>query len=255
MVNWWQGKRDQRPFVAPEQFYRGSLGRSLLCHETDYLRRACADVFGYYSLLFGCIEPFAAVLAESRLRRGILLSTEVQTDGGSGMMARAESHLLPIPGDYVDLVVLPHTLDCAINPQQTLREAERVLIAEGRLLVFGFNPLSPWRFGWRGFRTNSVSMRRLCDWLELLGLQMEWMEYYGFHPVLRNYSASNSWGPLDRVSRRWLPVTGAFYALRAVKRVTTVTRLRRRANHLAGSLLAGGRLVEPTTRNLRRQPK
>ena len=51
---------------------------------------------------------------------------------------------LPFPQHSVDLVVLPHSLELARDPHQTLREVERVLVPEGRVVIAGFNPASLW---------------------------------------------------------------------------------------------------------------
>src|SRR5690606_4575216 len=51
---------------------------------------------------------------------------------------------LPLASQSVDLLVLPHTLEYADDPHAVLREAERVLIHEGRLIIAGFNPWSLW---------------------------------------------------------------------------------------------------------------
>jgi hypothetical protein len=52
-------------------------------------------------------------------------------------------------------VVLPHTLELARDPHQTLREVERVLVPEGRVVITGFNPASLW-----GLRQRAGHLRR-----------------------------------------------------------------------------------------------
>ena len=58
---------------------------------------------------------------------------------------------LPFPDHSLDLVVLPHALELSRDPHLTLREVERVLVPEGRVMILGFNPASLWglrqRFG------------------------------------------------------------------------------------------------------------
>jgi ubiquinone/menaquinone biosynthesis C-methylase UbiE len=41
-------------------------------------------------------------------------------------------------------VVLPHTLEFSADPHHVLREVERVLVPEGRVVISGFNPASLW---------------------------------------------------------------------------------------------------------------
>ncbi len=51
---------------------------------------------------------------------------------------------LPFEAQSVDLLVMPHTLEFARDPHRLLREAERVLVPEGQLIILGFNSLSLW---------------------------------------------------------------------------------------------------------------
>jgi ubiquinone/menaquinone biosynthesis C-methylase UbiE len=51
---------------------------------------------------------------------------------------------LPFPANSLDLVVLPHTLELDADPHATLREVERVLVPEGRVVICGVNPASLW---------------------------------------------------------------------------------------------------------------
>jgi SAM-dependent methyltransferase len=98
---------------------------------------------------------------------------------------RCEFDALPFASQSLDLVVLAHTLESARDPHLALREVERVLVPEGRVLIFGFNPLSLWRLKrpWPlaaardgAHRTSHpraagemIAYRRLRDWLRLLG--------------------------------------------------------------------------------------
>jgi ubiquinone/menaquinone biosynthesis C-methylase UbiE len=51
---------------------------------------------------------------------------------------------LPFAANSLDLVVLPHTLELSLDPHATLREVERVLVPEGRVVISGLNPASLW---------------------------------------------------------------------------------------------------------------
>ena len=57
---------------------------------------------------------------------------------------RARPTQLPIVSDSIDAVLLPHILEFATDPYAIVREADRVLVGEGRLLVLGFRPWSLW---------------------------------------------------------------------------------------------------------------
>ena len=40
--------------------------------------------------------------------------------------------------------MLPHALEWSVDPHATLREVERVLVPEGRVVICGLNPTSLW---------------------------------------------------------------------------------------------------------------
>ena len=44
---------------------------------------------------------------------------------------------LPFANECLDLLILPHVLEFSSDPHQILREAERVLRPEGRLIISG----------------------------------------------------------------------------------------------------------------------
>ena len=132
-------------------------GQYALAWEQAELDRLVADVFGYHALQLGL--PALDALRANRMPSRWVLSEQVQGDpaggpssvqpvpeAGVGGVAHicADFHLLPFPSASLDLVVMPHTLEAAADPHQTLREVERVLRPEGRIVVTGFNPASLW---------------------------------------------------------------------------------------------------------------
>ncbi|WP_302142845.1 class I SAM-dependent methyltransferase [Halomonas alkalicola] len=96
---------------------------------------------------------------------------------------------LPLPDSCLSLVVIHHLLEVAPDPHRTLQEAARVTRNDGRLIIFGWMPLSPgalprvWpgrrrRLPWRGhWRTPA----RLRDWLAFVDFEIERVDYCGFH--------------------------------------------------------------------------
>ena len=47
----------------------------------------------------------------------------------------------PLPRHSIDVVIIPHVLEFTRNPGAVLKEVERVLIAEGHLIITGFKPM------------------------------------------------------------------------------------------------------------------
>jgi hypothetical protein len=153
----------------------------------------------------------------------------------------------------VDAVLLPHTLEFAADPYAIVREVDRVLVAEGQLLVLGFHPFSLWgmraRWSRSGFPPGMrrvLSQRRLREWLVLLGYEVVAERSYLYcSPWSKGLSKGEGTG---RILRRGLthPLPASAYLLKARKRVYTLTPIRPRFREKTGVL---GGLVKPTTRS------
>ena len=147
-----------------------------------------------------------------------------------------EFDALPFASQSLDLVVMPHTLELARDPHLTLREVERVLVPEGRLMISAFNPASWWALqapAGRGVRKTSapetlptwpsradmIGFRRLRDWLRLLSFEVEAAQFGCFGPRVDTLTWQQRWSWVEPIGQRWWPVMGAVYGLTAVKRV------------------------------------
>jgi SAM-dependent methyltransferase len=154
-------------------------------------------------------------------------------DAGRPLDMLANFEALPLPSQSLDLVVLAHTLELAEDAHQTLREVERVLMPEGRVVVIGFNPTSLWgvaghcsrtasRLGLQvqpGERGETIGPRRLRDWLKLLGLQVETGCFGCYQPTwsTERWLERTQW--MEAAGQRWWPFFGSLYMVVAVKRV------------------------------------
>lgn len=245
-------RREQVPLSPLDVWYCSPLGRELAGQEVQCLERMLRDIFGYYLLQVGGGTGLSEVLQGSRVRRHILLPAAA-VHYTLGLQTVAAPDRLPIAADSVDVVVLPHTLEFADDAHQVLREAERVLIPEGRLVVFGFNALSLWGL-WRLVRGGQGSVPwngrfltpfRIGDWLSLLGFDIELQEMMMFRPPWRR-ALLQQFSFLDTLGPRFWPVLGGVYAMRATKRVSTLMPLRPSRKERRPVLATGA--VEPTTR-------
>lgn len=217
-------------------------GRYLLAWEQQCMDQAVPDLFGFHALQLGLPELDA--LRMNRMPHRWCASDEPPSDApvNLGLHPRAaviglhcEPDALPFANACLDLVVLPHTLELAADPHRTLREVERVLMPEGRVVILGFNPLSLWgmrqrvglwrrRLGSRGplFLPQSgetIGYWRLRDWLRLLSFEVEAGRFGCFAPPLRRYRWLQRFAWMEDRGDRWWPVFGAVYLLVAVKRV------------------------------------
>jgi SAM-dependent methyltransferase len=146
----------------------------------------------------------------------------------------SHSIALPFAANSLDLVVLPHTLELSLDPHATLREVERVLVPEGRVVISGLNPASLWglrqqrdhlrrRLGWGHLflpeRGEFIGHWRLRDWLRLLSFELESVQFGGYRPAFSSarWLARFAW--MDTAGARWWPIFGAVYFVVATKRV------------------------------------
>jgi SAM-dependent methyltransferase len=230
-----------------------SPGRELVTRESRCVEDLIADLFGYYLLQVGWTREFRDIVAASRIRHHLALEASFPGMGAGGTLI-GEDRAFPVATDSIDAVFLPHTLDFTADPHQVLRETERVLIPEGRVIVLGFNPWSSWGL-WRMFRRHRghvpwcgkfLSPWRVVDWLTLLGFDVEVQRPLVFLPPLRRTAMLRRLELLEPLGERWLGLLSGAYAIRAVKRVSVLTPLdppwRRRSRVLPGQA------VEPTAR-------
>ncbi len=191
------------------------LGARVLREEAMLAPLALDDVFGFELLQVGAWGPARHLLDSARTQHTTLVASEL----GSGATLCAPLDSLPFRSESIDAIFLPHTLELVEDPYAVLREAERVLCAEGCLMICGFNPFSGWGVR-RAFARHlkrppfppqtqrMLSERRLRDWVALLGLDVD--SVYGYlgraadqRPGAR---AARARAPLDG---RRLPAQGA----------------------------------------------
>ena len=227
-------------------------GRYLLAWEQDRLDHAVTDAFGFHAVQLGLAEmaglranrmPHRWVATNSLYepqalslptQRDSLISTQPAPERIS---LHCEFDALPFPNASIDLLVLPHTLELARDPHHTLREVERVLVPEGRVVIAGFNPASLWGLRQRAGHichgmglgrdqglylpggSDFIGYRRLRDWLRLLSFEVESGRFGCWRPPLHSETWLERFAWMDRVADRWWPVLGAVYVVVAVKRV------------------------------------
>ncbi|MGE0098377.1 MAG: class I SAM-dependent methyltransferase [Hydrogenophaga sp.] len=235
--------------IGLTEWFGTAPGQYLLDWEQAQFDLAAADLFGYNALQLGLPELDA--LRNNRMPHRWLALPEVLppqpvsadgTPGGEGAARAAlitDAAALPFPAACLDLVVLPHTLEFSADPHHVLREVERVLVPEGRVVISGFNPASLWGFRqgrsrfWErvGFQSTGgsdlylpdagefIGPWRLRDWLRLLSFDLESDRYGCYRPAVRTDKWLQRTAWLDRAGARWWPIFGAVYFVVAVKRV------------------------------------
>lgn len=213
-----------------QQWFETPPGQYLLAWEQAGYDRAVADVFGYHALQLGL--PGLQTLRANRMPHQWLALD--QAGAGAPASIITDFTALPFPAGSLDLVVLPHTLELNIDPHATLREVERVLVPEGRVVICCMNPASLW--GLRQRRAHLyrrmglgslylpaagefIGYWRLRDWLRLLSFEVEITRFGCYRPSLTSEKWLSRFDWMDRMGARWWPIFGAAYFIVAVKRV------------------------------------
>lgn len=209
------------------EFFRFPQGHALLKEEQTIIDRTLSQVFGLYLIQLGQISE-TDLLVNSRVSHKILVDDHLPVSPPACFI-QADIDYLPIQPDSVDVFLLPHTLESVVDPYHLLRQVDQMLIAEGHLLITGFNPIGCRTIINRiqntggGFKqAHFIRVHRLVDWLSLLGYDIQ----------LINYSASNCFSPKPN-SRWWHSFErglgraglhfGNVYAILAKKRIFSPT--------------------------------
>jgi SAM-dependent methyltransferase len=240
----------ERAIIGLTDWLKTPAGAYVLQWEQEHLDTAVSDLFGFHALQLGLPE-LDALRANRMPHRWVAVEGEAAPTNASidsqpepfaspakvGIALYCDFDALPFDTSSLDLVVLPHALELARDPHLALREVERVLVPEGRVVIVGFNPGSLWglrqQIGrWRR-RLNSGSRRglflpsagefmryrRLRDWLRLLSFEVEAGRFGCYRPPVVSTKWLSRFEWMERVGDRWWPVFGAVYFVVAVKRV------------------------------------
>jgi SAM-dependent methyltransferase len=216
-----------------QQWQAEALGRALIQAEAQLLATTFDDVFGLELLQLGAWGLGRELLAPARIRRQSVVVDASQVAAGGDLVANL-AHL-PITNASVDAVLLPHTLEIAPDPYAVLREADRVLVAEGQLIVLGFRPTSLWglraaasQAGFPPGLSRTLSATRVRDWLGLLSYEILSVRPY-LYRMPRTLRSSPEAALPSLLRRGWFyPWPAAAYLIKARKRVYTLTPIRPR---------------------------
>jgi len=218
------------PWSSWEKWLQSPPGRYVLRWEQQCFDQIVADVFGFHALQIGL--PQMNALSENRMPLHALF---IHANDNLEYASRFNWHLiegntseLPFANESLDLVVLPHVLEFAADPHQILREVDRILRPEGRLVISGFNPASLW--GARQYLSRLIgnpflprdgqfiSLIRVKDWLQLLNYSLDRGHFGCYKFPLHGESSMSRMDFLESMGNRWWPIFGAVFLVSAIKR-------------------------------------
>lgn len=235
----------QNASSAQHQWLDSALGQYLQQQEQTLYDQAVVDLFGFNAVQMGCLQM--DLLQNSRIPNRFK-SAENTIEAQAGDLCCSDD-FLPLADMSLDLLLLPHRLEFSERPHQTLREAERVMMPEGHLLISGFNPLSLWgatrifkklvsgekakpkpelqpyaqAYPWHG---NFIGLNRLKDWLALLGFEVVSVEMCCYIPPFEQEVWQKRFNFMNDLGEKWFSAVGGVYFVVAKKRVVGMTPLR-----------------------------
>jgi SAM-dependent methyltransferase len=130
--------------LVPGSLFELAEMQSLLGREWNLVRRRAALVASGPCL---SIAPLAGAREHRISSHPDLISLHVHENALRGDLQCAPD-ALPIESASLQLVVVRHALDALGHDSGIEAELARVLAPGGALMLFGLNPLSPWRFWW-----------------------------------------------------------------------------------------------------------
>ena len=207
---------------------QSEYGRSFMDAESVFTDKALRQIGGPRVLLIGDLFQTNKLLDLDfpQLLKVLPEQTKATVVGSSATpftQVLADPAFLPFAPNTFSSVILPHVLEGHHLPHQVLREAHRVLRPEGCLLITGFNPLSlvslqRFLLPKAALKGDYYRVKRVRDWLQLLGFEVVASAMYQYAPLCRNSRLRNALNYLNTVGNRWLPMCGAGYMISAKKR-------------------------------------
>ncbi len=220
-------------YLDLEQWYETPIGRYVYAAEAEWLAEHLKQCFGYYLLQLGGSHSLKA-LHPSPIRYHIWCMPQHHANQEETTIC-CDFEQLPLNEHTIDAFVLPHTLDLSPNPEVVLTAAANALVAEGTLLILGFNPSGvfmpakqirrwsrhelPWGLKWQ-------RIGKIRHWLEAANCEIESIKtfLFSFSPTVLGSVRRRRL--VDALGQSVCPTWGGVYLILARKRMVHVTPLK-----------------------------
>lgn len=201
-----------------------AMGEWIQQAETTQLRAWLGRSFGKIGLHLGPVSP--TLWQASGIQQ--ILNVEMDLHQYNSQSDIITDFIkLPFLNQSIDCICAPHALDFSPEPLLLLAEMHRVLSADGQLFLTGFNPHSwwnahpRWRKTIRSFNTQQqlgVPIKSIMTPSKATSMIMRSGCFIGYRSPFLNRAQLAAWAFLEQAGNRWLPDTGAVYALHLQKR-------------------------------------
>lgn len=208
-----------------------SAGRTFLQNEISALSHLPMQFFGHYLLQVGGRSDITHDHF-SNIKRHIFLHPDFRyvTKNHIYDSISADPASLPFLPTSIDMTLLLHVLEFSANPYKILQEIFDVLVPEGYVIIFSFNPYS--LLGLRRFFCGSksafegmhyITPSRLKKWLGQIGLVVEHYQTLFFRPPFNEKRKPQKFLFLEWLGQMFFSFFGSVYLVVAQKKEIALT--------------------------------
>lgn len=211
-------------------------GQAILTTIEQALQPWWQKFFGYHLLKIGALSHEVSCIESPIKHQVSCYVNRAITGGHSDCHANIIGELddLPLLEHSVDVCLLSHALEFSLDPHHVIREANRVIIPNGYLIITGFNPLSlaglnklvPYRRNHPPWNEHFFSPMRVKDWLHLMGYEILADERCLHSGLVGKINEGGITNYLRSFASKYLTSLGSVYIIIAKKRVLPLTPIK-----------------------------
>lgn len=197
-----------------KQWYETPQGQQFLHLQTQWVNDHVGEMFGYHLMQMGVVQC-PEFCSNSRIHHRFNVSPILESHidppkHNHGCDLQASPTHLPLADESVDVLLMHHALDYSHDPHQVLKEAARVTVPSGHIIIMGFNPYSFWglkQLFKRPFSDQAIykpqrlRSGRIEDWLALLSFTAVKTEFQSTGLFTHNPRATTTQGDSSNRSR------------------------------------------------------
>ncbi|WP_438970640.1 class I SAM-dependent methyltransferase [Methylophaga sp.] len=209
--------------IQINEWWQSPLGQLVSASEQEQIAGLSSPILGLFTVQIGGGTRLKPLSSRSVNQSWVGLEKDFD----------ARPDALPFKSHSIDNLLLLHVLEYADEPHQVLRETERVLAADGKLILCCFNPISFWGlrrlFSWQDaapWHGYFFTKTRVKDWLALLNFEVTEQHKVLFRPPFKRAKWLEGSCFLERWGRRLWPWFGGVSVMVATKRTIPLNPLR-----------------------------
>lgn len=212
--------RSEKQPEYPKQWSELSQGDLARDELEKALEPIIERIFGYYLVKLGSLSSQISLTACP-----IKQQYNCAPHSNKHNQLCAQSDKLPFQNNSVDAFVVLGELDFAQDPHQIIREIDRAITADGRVVIAGFNPFSiagvikylPINRKNILHQGRFFTSGRIKDWLQLLNFEIVQQENLVYSSLFMRKQL-NSQSTIQKFCKRYLPWFSSMYIIEARKR-------------------------------------